>query len=351
MLPMTRLRARPWVGGVPLLASLSLAPLHPVLAQAPRPQIVASESASLTQTISGTDFELLYSRPSLRGRSQIFGGIHPIGEAWTGGANDATELRISRDVVMGGVEVPAGAYSVWFDVVEGDEWRMMLHEDTAMFHAPHPPIDEDQILFPVSREPGHDVVETLDWTFEDLRWNGATLALAWGTERLRVDIEVDPGITLTVTEEEAARYVGEWRIDDSKSRMSSERIEEILSDPEAGESSRQYAEAMRDIPTERVVTIIHDSATGWLFRTDPPFAEVWAAFMQTDPDDERLDLLIPRGEGFFHMAQGVGGQLRSYYPDFVSLAEFHYDDTGRAVSFEVRDYNDEVTMVGVRVER
>lgn len=340
--------ARPCMRAVPVLASLALLASAPASAYA---QVVASEAASLTQTISGTDFEIVYSRPSLRGRPQIFGGIQPVGETWTGGANDATELRLSKDVVMGGVEIPAGAYSVWLEVVEGDDWRMMLHEDTAMFHAPHPPIDETQIVLPVSRQQGDDVVESLVWSFEELTWNSATLALAWGTERLRVDVEVDPGITLVVPTDEAARYVGEWRVDDSMSRMSAEGIAEMLSNPGAPASSRQYAEAMRDVPTERVVTIIQDSVSGWLYRTDPGFAPMWASFMQTDPDDERVDLLIPRAEGFFHMAQGVGGELRSYYPDFTSLAEFQYDDTGLAVSFEVRDFQDELLMVGVRVAR
>ncbi|WP_405283757.1 DUF2911 domain-containing protein [Gaopeijia maritima] len=334
---------------VPSRALLFVALALVAPASATRAQIVASEAASLHQSVSGTDFELLYSRPSLRGRTTIFGGIHPIGESWTGGANDATELRISNDVTMGGVTVPAGAYSVWFDVVEGDAWRMMLHEDTAMFHAPHPPIDEAQILVPVSRETGSEVVETLSWTFENLTWNGATLALAWGTERLRVEVEVDPGITLALSEEEAGRYVGEWRIDDSMSRMSAEQAEEMLADPDASDALRDYARAMRDVPTERVVRIVQDPESGWLFRTDPRFAEVWAAFMMTDPTDERFDLLVRRGDGFFHTAQGVGGELRSYYPDFMSMAEFRFDDDGRAISFEVRNPDDEVTMTGVRV--
>lgn len=312
-------------------------------------QIVASESATVTQTISGTTFELLFSRPSLRGRQQIFGGIHPIGETWTGGANSATELRISKDVVMGGIQVPAGAYSVWIDVVEGNDWRMMLHEDTSMFHVPHPPMDAEQVIFPVAREQGQETVQSLEWRFEDLSWNGATLALAWGTERLRVEVEVDPGITLAVASEEAARYVGEWTIDDSTGRMPAERIEEMLSDPDAGVPARRYAEAMRDIPTERVVSIVQDPETGWLFRTDAPFVELWSSLMLTDPSDERFEILIPRGEGFFHVTQGLEGQLRSYFPDYVSVAEFFYDDTGRAISFEVRDSEDEIVMTGVRV--
>jgi hypothetical protein len=191
-----------------MLTSISL-PL--IVVGSASAQIVASELATVTQTIAGTELEVVYSRPSLRGRALIFGGIHPIGEAWTGGANDATELRLSKDVTIGGVAVPAGGYSVWFDVQEGNEWRAMLHEDTTMYHGPHPPIDEEQIIVPVSREKGEDMVETLEWGFEDLGWNDATVTLAWGQERLRMHVEVDAGITLEVPQDEAARYVGEWR--------------------------------------------------------------------------------------------------------------------------------------------
>ena len=312
-------------------------------------QIVASELATVTQTIAGTDLEVVYSRPSLRGRALIFGGIHPIGEAWTGGANEATELRLSKDVTIGGVPVPAGGYSVWFDVQEGHEWRAMLHEDTTMYHGPHPPIDEEQIIVPVSREKGEDMVETLEWGFEDLGWNDATVTLAWGQERLRMHVEVDAGITLEVPEDEAARYVGEWRIDDSGDRPDPQEIGEALGTPDLGDTARRYYEAMRDTPTERTVEIVHDPDTGWLFRTDPEFAPLFATFMGLDGTDPRFEILVPRGEGFFVLTRGVGGQLMGFYPEFSPIAEFVFDDQGRAVSFEVRDPEDAVVMTGARV--
>ena len=311
-------------------------------------QIVASELSTLTQTIAGTELELVYSRPSLRGRDQIFGGIHPYGEQWTGGANSATELRLSKDVVISGVTVPAGAYSVWFEVQEGNAWRMMLHEDTAMFHAPHPPIDEEQILVDVSREHGDDLIETLTWAFEDLQWNGATLAMAWGHERLRVDVQVDPGFQIALTEEEAEPYVGEWRIDDSRDRPSAETIEQALGTEDLDPIARSYYEAMRDVPHERVIRIFRDPETGWLFRTDPDFAPLWASFMGQDESDPRFEILIPRGDGFFRVAMGVGGQLMGFDPQFAYVMEFRFDDDGRAVSFESRNPDEELAVTGER---
>ena len=132
-------------------------------------------------------------------------------------------------------------------------------------------------------------------------------------------------------------------------RKRRERIDEMLSNPDVDEGTRRFAEAQRDVPTERIVSIVQDPDTGWLFRTDPEFVELWAWFMQTDPTDERLELLIPRGAGYFHITQGLEGQLMSYFPVFAEMAEFFHDGAGRAVSFEVRNADDEITMTGVRV--
>ena len=72
----------------------------------------ASELADFTQVVSGTEIEIVWSRPSLRGREVIFGRQIPWGEVWTPGANRATTIRFSKDVVLSGTPVPAGRYSV-----------------------------------------------------------------------------------------------------------------------------------------------------------------------------------------------------------------------------------------------
>ncbi len=59
--------------------------LTPVRADA---QIRASELQSIAQTVDGTTLRVTYSRPRLRGRSQVFGtrAVH-WGEVWAPGAN------------------------------------------------------------------------------------------------------------------------------------------------------------------------------------------------------------------------------------------------------------------------
>lgn len=320
-----------------------------LLATGASAQITASEAASTTQTISGTELEVAYSRPSLRGRGTPFGDIVAFDDTWTGGANRATTFRTSADIVLGGAPVPAGRYSVWLEVTDASEWRVMLHADTTLFHVPHPPIDSAQIVGIARRERGADVLETLAWRFDDVAWNGAVLTLAWGRERIRIPLEVDPGVTLSVSAEEAARYVGTWRIDDSGGRPPADRIEEALADPELGDDVRLYWEMMRDTPTERAIDIVWDSEEGRLYRTDPPFVQVWALFAGMGEGDPRFELLVPRAEGVFAPTMALGGELMSFNAEFADFMEFTaFDDDGTALAFEVRNGDDEVVMTGVR---
>src|SRR5215831_2212839 len=67
-----------------------------------------SPGSTLKQRVGMTDVEIVYSRPSLRGR-KIFGAMIPYGEVWRTGANAATRISFSTDVKLQGAALPAGA--------------------------------------------------------------------------------------------------------------------------------------------------------------------------------------------------------------------------------------------------
>jgi len=60
---------------------------------------------------------VVYGRPYKRGRNNIFGtkesnAIVPFGERWRTGANEATEITVTRDMLVAGKKLPAGTYSL-----------------------------------------------------------------------------------------------------------------------------------------------------------------------------------------------------------------------------------------------
>jgi hypothetical protein len=76
------------------------------------PMGAASALDTTRATVSGADLAVVYSRPMARGRV-IFGNVVPWGQIWRTGANAATQLTTSRDLVFGSTVVPAGKYTLW----------------------------------------------------------------------------------------------------------------------------------------------------------------------------------------------------------------------------------------------
>ena len=81
---------------------LSLTTIAQVKMPAPSP------TQTLTQEFGLGKIEIVYSRPSLKGRS-VFGAgslLAPIGDVWRTGANGATKLTFSDPVTIGGKTLP-----------------------------------------------------------------------------------------------------------------------------------------------------------------------------------------------------------------------------------------------------
>jgi hypothetical protein len=67
--------------------------------------------------LGDTYVSVIYGRPYKRGRTNIFGtkesgALVPFGERWRTGANEATEITVTRPVMVGGKPLAAGTYSV-----------------------------------------------------------------------------------------------------------------------------------------------------------------------------------------------------------------------------------------------
>jgi hypothetical protein len=67
---------------------------------------------TLRSTMGIANIEIAYSRPLKRNRA-IFGSLVPWNQVWRTGANAATQLTTSADLVIGNAAVPAGKYTLW----------------------------------------------------------------------------------------------------------------------------------------------------------------------------------------------------------------------------------------------
>lgn len=310
----------------------------------------ASELATFTQVISGTEIEIVFSRPSLRGREEIFGRQIPWGEVWTPGANMATTIRFSKDVVLSGTPVAAGRYSVWLRVLETEPWRLALHADTVLPHSAHPPIEEAVLHVGVERGRTEDLQESLEWDLDRIRIDGAELVMHWGRDRVTVPLEVDPGITLATPAAEASPLVGDWVYDDSPSLPTAEQVERFTGGKEDDPTAR-YFEVLLSEPRPRPIRIDYDEDTGLVQFVDALTEAAEAAFYSGEGEDPVViygQALLPRTTGFFMLAGTFGGEVSAVSPRFAPLVEFVFDADGRATSFTIRNPDDEIVGTGVR---
>src|SRR5688572_21051271 len=109
------------------LAAALVAPLV-VVAQDLHPSRRPSPLGWSRITLGDTYISVIYGRPYKRGRNNIFGTkesgpIVPFGERWRTGANEATEITFTKNVMVGGKPLAAGTYSL--SVTPGPEsWSL-----------------------------------------------------------------------------------------------------------------------------------------------------------------------------------------------------------------------------------
>jgi hypothetical protein len=172
-------------------------------------QVRASEAASISQTVDGTKLTVSYSRPRARNRDSLFGKVIKWNEVWTPGANMATTLELSKDARLDGHAIPKGKYSVWMVVRRESAWTLVLDPRTDLFHEAHPDSTDKQIRFPLRSEQ-RPFAEVLTWSFPEVRVDGMTLAMQWGTVYVPLQVSVDPSYKLGFPESESATYLGRY---------------------------------------------------------------------------------------------------------------------------------------------
>ncbi len=181
-----------------LVSSSALAQL-----ELPRP----SPSAKVTQTLGLTDVTVDYSSPAVKGR-KIWGGLVPYDQMWRTGANAATKITFSKDVVFGGKPVPAGAYAL-FTVPGKTSWTVILNKKADQAGtAREYQKDLDLVRFTVQPKSAPHR-ERLTFLFADFTDDHGTLDLEWEKLRLPMPIKV-------ATDEQAMANItkaldGTWR--------------------------------------------------------------------------------------------------------------------------------------------
>lgn len=147
-----------------------------------------SQLATLTQQVAGARIELVYRRPTARGRA-LFGALVPWGRIWTPSADSAARITVSMPVKVNGEALPAGTYSIWA-IPDSTLWTIVFNGTSAAFHLRYPEGQDVLRIRAVPQQGAH--VETLMFSFPTVQGDSAILHLQWGTTIVPLTMRVAP---------------------------------------------------------------------------------------------------------------------------------------------------------------
>jgi len=146
-----------------------------------------SQRAKVEQDVALTTIDVAYGRPVARGRA-LFGALVPWDSIWHPGADSATLIRFSRDVVLEGHAVKAGEYSMWLIPHEKKPWTFILSRAAHTFHKPYPGANQDAFRVDVTPEKASHM-ETLAIYFPVVLREDAVMRIHWGEVAVPIRIK------------------------------------------------------------------------------------------------------------------------------------------------------------------
>ncbi len=167
-----------------LLAVLTLVAIGlPLAAQRGDDADRASKNGHTEGEIAGVSIAIDYGRPNVKGR-EIWGDLVPFGQVWRTGANEATTIEFSADIMIGGESLPAGKYGL-FTIPGESEWTVIFNKVPEQWGAFNYDDNEDALRVTVA--PGEcEHVESMDFVID-----GSAVTVRWA--ETAVSFEVSSG--------------------------------------------------------------------------------------------------------------------------------------------------------------
>jgi hypothetical protein len=156
-------------------------------------QALRTPAPSTTQTIK-QDFglgsiELSYSRPGMKGR-KVFGDLVPFGKVWRTGANQATTVTFSEDVIIGGTAVKAGKYGL-VSIPDKDNWTFIITKQLDVTSPAAYKAENDVAKVTAKPMAMKDAMENFTMQFANVKSNSCELHVMWENTAVSLPMSSD----------------------------------------------------------------------------------------------------------------------------------------------------------------
>jgi hypothetical protein len=149
----------------------------------PRPSPLAIVSARYKDTY----LKITYSQPHKRERL-IFGELVPYGQVWRTGANESTEITVTKDILINNTVLKAGTYSI-FSIPEKDSWTIIINSDLGLWGSYNYNSKMDVLRFTVASQVMQGAVYEPFTILIDQKNDKAVIIFAWDTVQVRIPIQ------------------------------------------------------------------------------------------------------------------------------------------------------------------
>ncbi|MBC3846993.1 DUF2911 domain-containing protein [Winogradskyella echinorum] len=155
------------------------------------PRLSPKDSAKIS--LNDLNLKVEYNRPSKRER-EIFGALVPYDKVWRTGANEATTFETNKDLLINGLLLKKGKYTIWSVPMEST-WKVMFNSRQYEWGV-------NEKMEPMW-DPNYDVLEVevpiqkLDSTVEqftiafDNKLGTLKLTMAWDNTLIEMPIKVE----------------------------------------------------------------------------------------------------------------------------------------------------------------
>ncbi|MGB0863668.1 MAG: DUF2911 domain-containing protein [Saprospiraceae bacterium] len=134
--------------------------------------------------ISDAALTVNYGSPSVKGRA-VWGGLVNYDKVWRTGANEATTIETSTDLMIAGKKLPAGKYGLFTIPAEDGNWTVIFNSTSEQWGAYDYDKSKDVLRVNATATETETSVEAMEFTIE----NGS-LALKWDKLVLPVSVSL-----------------------------------------------------------------------------------------------------------------------------------------------------------------
>ena len=146
-----------------------------------------SPGQTIKQDFALGTIELVYSRPSIKGR-KIFGDLVPYNKVWRTGANSSTKIKFTDVVEMNGKRIDTGTYAL-YTIPGEDMWEVILNKGIGNWGSNGYKESDDIIRFKVPVMRIKPELETFTMQFANVKPESCELHIMWDKTAISIPIK------------------------------------------------------------------------------------------------------------------------------------------------------------------